>query len=438
MNHGRGRLGERSLFLKTIIMKNLLSKFSRFTAMLLLFAITSCSNESEEPTIPDNMDQTDGMDSDDDTTDQPNTNDQDNDGIPDEEDIDIDGDGLIEISSLNALDNIRNDLSASGREFKSEKNSFIGFELTKDLDFNNPDDYDDPALLETYTTGKGWQPIGTDSEGNSIPFEVTFEGNGFTISNLYIDNVEDFNNYGLFGKTGVNSVLRNLGLNNASITTESFNVGGLVGQAEGVLENCHVNGEISGRNSVGLLVGSCNAISISKCSSLGEVNGIDISVSDSFGVGGLIGTLFLGNSSANPTTLVANITDCFSQANVNGNRSAGGFIGSIIVDAVQGTVSVSLLNSYATGRVTGSSVGGFIAASSMEVEIEACYWDIETSSVDLSDEEWQGEGLTTTELQTPIDTSGIYATWDSLVWDFGNSNQYPVLLNMPNGVENQR
>ncbi|MEQ9202299.1 MAG: hypothetical protein RLO09_06915 [Cyclobacteriaceae bacterium] len=32
----------------------------------------------------------------------------------------------------------------------------------------------------------------------------------------------------------------------------------------------------------------------------------------------------------------------------------------------------------------------------------------------------------------------VYLTWDEDVWVFGTSSQYPLLENMPGGVEKQR
>ena len=36
-------------------------------------------------------------------------------------------------------------------------------------------------------------------------------------------------------------------------------------------------------------------------------------------------------------------------------------------------------------------------------------------------------GKTTAELQAPTDATGIYASWNASWWDFGTSEQYPVL-----------
>ena len=68
--------------------------------------------------------------------------------------------------------------------------------------------------LKGNRTGDGWQPIGT----SQAPFSATFNGNGYTISNLYIDRSStDGDEIGLFGYTGSNSTLTAIGLINVDI-----------------------------------------------------------------------------------------------------------------------------------------------------------------------------------------------------------------------------
>ena len=65
--------------------------------------------------------------------------------------------------------------------------------------------------LSAYSTGKGWTPIGN----NSVNFSGDFDGNGYQISNLYINNPNgDY--LGLFGKTA-GSNIKNLVLTNCNV-----------------------------------------------------------------------------------------------------------------------------------------------------------------------------------------------------------------------------
>ena len=85
-------------------------------------------------------------------------------------DIDKDDDGLIEISDLETLNAMRYRLDGSGLQRSSTTEVITtgctvggckGYELTRDLDFNDAASYQDVANMRRWTTDAGWQPIGT-------------------------------------------------------------------------------------------------------------------------------------------------------------------------------------------------------------------------------------------------------------------------------------
>ena len=76
------------------------------------------------------------------------------------------------------------------------------------------DDFNDKTFVLTKDVelgGQEWTPIGTSAN----PFKGTFDGQGHTISNLYI-NMPDRNNVGLFGYTSDGEV-KNVVINNAKV-----------------------------------------------------------------------------------------------------------------------------------------------------------------------------------------------------------------------------
>lgn len=96
------------------------------------------------------------------------------------------------------------------------------------------------VLLEDVSLqGHNWTSIGTEEE----PFTGIFNGNNKTIDGLTLTNPEM--NAGLFG---VNSgSIKNMELTNTSITSAHTFVGGIAGQNNGLIDNCHVqSGTISG------------------------------------------------------------------------------------------------------------------------------------------------------------------------------------------------
>ncbi len=180
--------------------------------------------------------------------------------------------------------------------------------------------------LSAYKTGEGWTPIGTDVN----PFRGSFDGNGYVISNLYINTTASKSYVGLFGKS---NGITNVGVEDAYVyAPNSDKVGILVGgrNLDAVfLTNCYAAGTVTGRNEVGGLAGNFKTTS---CYSEANVTGNN-------NVGGLVG--------------VGTPRDSFSAGNVTGNNNVGGLMG-------RGDYAV---HCYTTAKVTGNTnVGGLIGA----------------------------------------------------------------------------
>ena len=112
------------------------------------------------------------------------------------DDIDDDGNGLIEICDLEGLNAMRHQLDGTGC-YEGGVSECKGYELKKNLDFNDEASYSNATDHKSqWTTGAGWEPIGSSTN----PFTAIFEGNSHTISNLMI-NRSNTNRIGLFGYT---------------------------------------------------------------------------------------------------------------------------------------------------------------------------------------------------------------------------------------------
>ena len=248
-------------------------------------------------------------------------------------DIDRNDNGLIDICDLEDLNAIRENLSGSGTMQQGCSSTCTGFELMRSLDFKSPSSYGSGNINTAWTTGAGWEPIGTST---AVSFSATFNGNGYTISNLYI-NTSGTDVIGLFGATGSNSTLTAVGLLNMDITGRSV-VGSLAGNNAGVITNSYASGTVSGTGlSVGGLVGEHGKDALIKNScATSTVSGMDNRV------GGLVGYNFQGT-----------ITNSCATGTVSGIGRIGGLVG-----LNRGDIE----NSYATGSVsgTGTQIGGLI------------------------------------------------------------------------------
>jgi uncharacterized protein YjdB len=105
-----------------------------------------------------------------------------------------------------------------------------------------------------------WTPIGVNwitanQASTNKPFQGTFDGQNFEISNLLVSQPQGvFNNYvGLFG--AVNGTIRNLKINNATVVGTDY-VGTVVGNINGSIENVLVrNANVTGNHFVGGVAG---------------------------------------------------------------------------------------------------------------------------------------------------------------------------------------
>ena len=414
-------------------------------------------------------------------------------------DYDTDNDGLIDVADLAQLDAMRYDLNGDGAvdgtDWSTHAAAFpqaalgmgcpdvcSGFELTGNLDFDTNGNGMADAGDSYWNNGAGWTPIGLFPD----EFTATFEGNGKTISNLYIDAA--VSRAALFDSTDTPGAVRNLGLvdvdidggsvsgalvgyNKVTITssyatgtvTATSVVGGLVGQSfRGAIERSYANVDVTGTgNHVGGLVGLSAGV-VEESYATGNVS------STGSGVGGLVGV-------AENT-----IHNSFAAGDVSGEDAVGGLAGETEwvlscyatgrvsgrggrqevtrytpwggVGGLSGNATDWIRNSYATGPVSGeAAVGGLVGTIGEEHRIYSSYWDRTTSGlhVGVGSDDVNDNGLLdgsesvtggvaghgTGDLQSPTGASGPYENWDREVfrsvapdaWDFGTGSQYPAL-----------
>ena len=193
-----------------------------------------------------------------------------------------------------------------------------------------------------------WTPIGNEDH----LYTGTFDGNGNTISGLYINNsTADYQ--GLFGRVNGGTV-QNLTV--SGNVSGDRHVGGVVGyNSSGTVTGCTFSGSgsVTGREDVGGVVGS-NSGTVENCYNTGKVSGHD-SGSGSY-VGGVVGLNRNGS-----------VENCYNTVIVTGTDDyVGGVVG---YNGSSSTVE----NCYNTGSVTGSYyVGGVVGRN--DGSVKNCYY----------------------------------------------------------------
>ncbi|MBU1233691.1 MAG: hypothetical protein KKD01_19210 [Proteobacteria bacterium] len=242
----------------------------------------------------------------------------------------------------------------------------------------------DATETSTWNSGAGFTPIGDGGktlDDPAHPFTGNFDGLGHTIRKLEISLPDKTWWVGLFGNTGQDSEIRNLGLIDADITG-NHRVGGLVGENNGLITQSYAQSVVTGVNNVAVLVGyNTSSGAVKKSYSSGNVN------ITNKGLNG--GSLVGANSGV--------ISNSYSTGSVSGNgKEVGGLVG--LND--HGTIS----NCYAAGSVAGSQNIGGLAGTNTGGTINNSYWNTETSGQTASA---GGQGLTTAEMQIQSSFTGF-------------------------------
>ena len=219
------------------------------------------------------------------------------------------------------------------------------FALTNDIYLNDTTDWE--SWGNDTAPANEWTAIGTESS----PYSGSFDGNGFAVHGVYINEPEAYYQ-GLFGYISRRSDITDLGASESYIVGFSY-IGGMVGyNAEGIVTNCYNTGNVSsfynendefhsGGCGIGGVVGF-NEGDVTNCYNTGMVrmSGSCEYIEWDVGAGGVVGDNFFGGR----------VINCYNTGSVTGGSYVGGVVGQ--------NYNSGVINCYNTGNVTGlGSVG---------------------------------------------------------------------------------
>ncbi len=295
-------------------------------------------------------------------------------------------------------------------------------------------------------SGVEWEPIGYSSW---YPFCATFNGNGFTISNLTISTAASYQ--GLIG-VAYEANIKNVKLKDPQIKAGRY-VGALCGYIveDSTVSNCSVEGgSIEGYSTVGGLVGEAyytdfgdcwssatvtseahhvggvvatiSASTIDNCYNTGTINGSwhyiggvigsasDSEVSGCYNSGDVIGDV---DNSNHVGGVVGNsiyyISACYNTGSVSGGSYVGGIVGSSMAIYDSYMDSPSIIGCYNTGAISATQYPAAIAGRTLSsTEIEACYF-VDDSSTQVAAWEDDGTGVLSSSDSGATSVSSISA-----------------------------
>lgn len=208
-----------------------------------------------------------------------------------------------------------------------------------------------------------WIPIGTSEK----PFVGIFDGNGYKISGLYIDDAS-LSYQGLFGYN--NGTIKNIIIDNGKINVgEYFGIISSQNLENGIIDGCTNKININVKDGSGSIC-AFNFGKILNC-----INEGDLTNSSTYDVGGICSHLEKDN---------AIIKNCVNKGNITGKKAVGGIVGYI---KYGGTVE----NCYNNGKISSSDtersdIGGIVGLinGNNKININNCYnLNIVTSEINI-------------------------------------------------------
>lgn len=287
-----------------------------------------------------------------------------------------------------------------------------------------------------------WMPIGRYvSYKEAKPYIGTFDGQGHTISGLYIDSKQK--STGFFGFVGEGGQVMNLTVDGSVHSTNSY-TGGIAGYVQGTVSNCCNLAKINGTDYVGGVVGDLSRGSVLQCANRGQVTGKNTvggiaggnyaernsnAVVGCYNVGAVIGEIKVGGIIGNQYAYSSGVKNVYSGGSVTATKGyAGGIFGNFRTG--------SLSNCYTIAEVTGANdmargkIAGTLEAAGQQKSFSHVYYldttafDIIGSAKDCTIQ--NGEALAKTEAELKALDSG--ALGEEFTQDTDNRNGgYPIL-----------
>ena len=268
------------------------------------------------------------------------------------------------------------------RDYVNNESQYASATLTDDIDLS---EFCHAADAATNTEELSWDPI-----GNGSMYCGTFDGNGKTIRNLYINSTFMFEGFFGYAKNGCiknitfdNAKVKNTNKFGTGILTGGFekctienikilancsvegteNTGGIAGGGAGYISNCENRAMVNGTNNVGGIVGVSSDNTISSCANYGAVTGTESNVGGMVGVfisgtiqncanyGDISGADCVGNQIG--YARICNLNNVLGIGNVTATTSQSGLLAGVILDSSSTAAGILAYNSSAKLTING-------------------------------------------------------------------------------------
>ena len=268
------------------------------------------------------------------------------------------------------------------RDYVNNESQYASATLIADIDLS---EFCHAADAATNTEELSWDPI-----GNGRMYCGTFDGNGKTIRNLYINSTIMYKGFFGYANSGSiknitfdNAKVKNTHYNGTGILTGAFekctieniktlancsvegtyNTGGIAGTGTGNISNCENRAMVNGTKNVGGIVGNSSDNTISSCANYGAVTGTESGVGGMVGFfisgtiqncanyGDISGADYVGNQIGYAS--ICNLNNVLGIGNVTATTSQSGLLAGVILDSSSTAAGILAYNSSAKLTING-------------------------------------------------------------------------------------
>lgn len=243
-----------------------------------------------------------------------------------------------------------------------------------------------------WVTANGMSVIG----GIATAFTGVFDGQGHTISNLFIKVAATSYYAALFGAVGAGGIVRNLNLTSASIDgtactadVKSYYAGAVVAELSqsAVVSNCNINAAVQSKVAVdrplyvGTIVGACHG-QVIDCVASGTVKGSNSgSATNNTNLGGVVGYV-TGGKSGESTGYVLRCTSTTTVSNLDGDMTGPCYVGGIagqcilsdavVMNYIQDCTFIGTITHTTTVQNKIIGIGGIVGTYNSTTALSRC------------------------------------------------------------------
>ncbi len=211
-----------------------------------------------------------------------------------------------------------------------------------------------------------------------IPLYGQYNGNGFSITGLYVNNATASANDGLFTTINTGASVSNLTISSASVTSAGTNIGILAGSSSGSITGVTVSGTVATQGTIAttVIIGSL----VGNLASGGTITTSTSTANVTWGATTLTGTTvrmggLVGNTSGTSITLCSYVGTITATQRVGTFvlNAVGGLVGSVTAGSVSQNYAIATMSVDPNTSLGPQDIGGLVGQTAASITLSQNY-----------------------------------------------------------------